>query len=427
MSRCRALLVSAPASGQGKTTVTAALARRARRQGLRVRVFKTGPDFLDPMLLERASGAAVHALDLWMVGEAQCRQLLHDAAAEADLILVEGVMGLHDGTPSSAELAIRFGIPVLAVIDGSAMAQTFGAVALGLARYRDGVLFHGVVANRVGSARHAQMLADSLPPPLRLLGALPRDGAYGLPERHLGLLQAGEIADLDVRLDAAAAALGEAVDFTSIPEIRFPEEQTAEPPRLLEGLRIGIARDAAFTFIYRANLKLLEAMGARITHFSPLADARLPEVDALYLPGGYPELHAARLAANTAMLEALCAHHAHDKPILAECGGMMLLFETLTDIEGRCHAMAGLLPGATMMHTRLQGLALQEVDLGAGELRGHGFHYSRLETTLRPDAHAQTQHGTPGEPVFRVRGLTSSYLHFYLPSNPRAAAALFGR
>jgi len=425
VTACRALLVSAPASGQGKTTVTAALARRARRQGWRVRVFKTGPDFIDPMLLERASGAPVYQLDLWMVGEAQCRTLLHTAAQEADLILVEGVMGLYDGTPSSADLATCFGIPVLAVIDGSAMAQTFGAIAAGLAQYRDRLPMHGVVANRVGSAGHARMLADSLTPPLRLLGALQRDTAYALPERHLGLLQAGEIADLDARLDAAAAALGEAVDFVSIPETGFPDEPAADPPRLLEGLRIGVARDAAFAFLYRANLDLLHALGARLTFFSPLDDTQLPPIDALYLPGGYPELHAARLAANTPMLEALRAHHGAGKPILAECGGMMLLFEALTDLQGRRHAMAGLLPGATTMHARLQGLAMQSVEFTHGELRGHGFHYSTLDTPLAPALHATTQHGAPGEAVFRVGGITASYMHFYLPSNPVAAARLF--
>lgn len=431
MSRCRALLVSAPASGQGKTTVTAALARRARQQGLRVRVFKTGPDFLDPMLLERASGAPVYQLDLWMAGENHCRALLCDAAAQADLIVVEGVMGLHDGTPSSADLAQRFDLPVLAVIDGKAMAQTFGAVALGLASYREGVRLHGVVANRVGSARHAQMLAASLRPPLRFLGMLPRDGWFTLPERHLGLLQAGEIPDLDARLDAAAAALGDAIDFAAIPEVTFaaappspPPPEGATPP-LLDGLRIGIARDAAFAFLYHANLDLLAALGARLTFFSPLADTQLPDVDALYLPGGYPELHAARLAANVAMLDALRAHHTAGKPILAECGGMMPLFDSLTDGDGRRHAMAGLLVGETGMQPRLQGLALQSVDLGAGELRGHGFHYSRLLTPLPPAARARTQHGEAGEAVYRAGGLTASYVHFYLPSNPPAAARLF--
>lgn len=425
MSRCRALLLSAPASGQGKTTVTAALARRARREGLRVRVFKTGPDFIDPMLLERACGSPVHQLDLWMVGEAQSRALLAQAAGEAELILVEGVMGLYDGTPSSADLARRFGLPVLAVIDGSAMAQTFGALALGLSRYQEGLPFHGVIANRVGSARHAQMLAQSLPAPLHFLGALPRDARYTLPERHLGLVQAAEIADLDARLDATADALGAAVDFAAIPPIDFEAPPAAPLPPLLQGRRIAVGRDAAFSFLYAANLELLRALGAELCFFSPLTAPALPEADAVWLPGGYPELHAAQWSANTALHAALRAHVDAGKPLLAECGGMMALFDTLVDRDGRRHAMAGLLPGETAMQPRLQALGLQAVDFAEGELRGHSFHYSRLSTPLAPALRARNPQGAEGEALFRRGTLTASYIHFYFPSHPEAAARLF--
>lgn len=429
-ARCPALLVSAPASGQGKTTVTAALARRARQAGLRVRVFKTGPDFIDPMILEQASRAPVHQLDLWMVGEAQCLKLLNAAARESDLILIEGVMGLYDGDPSSADLARHFGVPVLAVIDGSAMAQTFGALALGLSRYQDGLpnalVMHGVVANRVGGAGHAQMLAQSLPPPLRWLGALARDERYALPERHLGLVQAGEVADLDARIDAAASALGEAVDFSAIAPARFSAPATASVPCLLTGRRIAIARDAAHSFVYRANLDTLLELGAQLCFFSPLTDAQLPDADAIYLPGGYPELHAAQAAANTAMQAALRAHHAAGKPILAECGGMMGLFDTLIDREGRAHAMAGLLPGQTAMQPRLQALGLQAIDTGDGELRGHSFHYSRSNTPLQPALRGRNPNGgATAEAVYRVGALTASYIHFYFASNPLAAARMF--
>jgi cobyrinic acid a,c-diamide synthase len=182
-----ALMVSAPASGHGKTTVTAALARAWRDAGLAVRIFKTGPDFLDPMILARATGSPVYPLDLWMGGPGHCAALLYRAAREADVVLVEGAMGLYDGTPSSADLAVRFGLPVLAVIDASAMAQTFGALAHGLATWRPAPGLAGVVANRTGGAVHARMLRDSLPPGLRFYGALPRDAACALPSRHLGL------------------------------------------------------------------------------------------------------------------------------------------------------------------------------------------------------------------------------------------------
>ncbi|WP_128596729.1 cobyrinate a,c-diamide synthase, partial [Paraburkholderia kirstenboschensis] len=299
MSACPALFISAPASGQGKTTITAGLARYHRRLGRRVRVFKTGPDFLDPMILSRASGAPVLSLDLWMVGRDACRNLLAQAADEADLILIEGVMGLFDGTPSSADLATAFGVPVLAVISAKAMAQTFGAVAFGLANFRPQVPFHGVLANRVGSSRHAQMLEEALPPTLHWCGHIAASDEIELPDRHLGLHQAAEIDDLDARLDRAADVLSHTALAELPPAVEFGPPTPQVLPRLLHNRKVAIARDAAFSFIYPANVTLLEALGAHVHYFSPLADEALPsDTDALYLPGGYPELHAAALAAN---------------------------------------------------------------------------------------------------------------------------------
>ncbi len=195
------MLIGAPASGQGKTCVTAAITRFHALQGRRVQVFKTGPDFIDPLFLARAAGRPAYQLDLWMGGETHCRSLLSAAASEADLILVEGAMGLFDGSPSSADLAAAFGLPVLAVIDAGAMAQTFGAIAYGLAHYRDGIRLAGVVANRVGGPAHAGMLESALPPGIRMKAALPHDARLALPERHLGLVQASELDDLELRLD----------------------------------------------------------------------------------------------------------------------------------------------------------------------------------------------------------------------------------
>lgn len=425
-AQCRCLLISAPASGQGKTTVTAALARRALQNGLRVRVFKTGPDFIDPMLLARASGAPVYPLDLWMVGQAGCQRLLHEAAREADLILIEGVMGLFDGEPSSADLARHFGVPILAVIDGSAMAHTFGALALGLSQYQPDLPFHGVIANRIGSPRHGEMLAKSLRPPLHWLGALPRSAEFALPERHLGLVQADELADIDARIDAAALALGTAVDYSAIPVSGFEPPDTVPVPSLLAGRRIAIARDAAHAFCYAGNRDTLRALGAELVDFSPLTDHQLPEVDAVYLPGGYPELHAAHLSANTAMQAALRAHHASGKPMLAECGGMMSLFESLTTQAGERFAMAGLLPGHTTMQPRFQALGMQAIDTPDGELRGHSFHYSKCDTSLNPVMRGRNPNGGPtAEPVYRHGSLTASYFHAYFASNPVATARLF--
>ncbi|MCW3148440.1 cobyrinate a,c-diamide synthase [Stutzerimonas stutzeri] len=423
---CPALLIAAPASGQGKTTVTAALARLHARQGKRVRVFKCGPDFLDPMILARASGRPAYQLDLWMVGEDESRRLLWEAAGEADLILIEGVMGLFDGGPSAADLARRFGVPVLTVIDGSAMAQTFGALAHGLKSFQPDLPFAGVLANRVGSARHGEILRDSLPEAIRWYGALPRSAEVELPSRHLGLVQAEELADLDARLNAAADSLAQSADTELPPAVTFVAPSGAPLEPLLAGVRIGVARDAAFAFVYQANLDLLQALGAELLFFSPLGFARLPAVDSLYLPGGYPELHLRALSRNAPMAEAIRAHHAAGKPILAECGGMLYLLDGLTDAAGERGDMLGLLPGEARMQKRLTALALQEVELPEGRLRGHTFHHSALESPLEPVARGVCpNYKRTAEAVFRDGRLTASYIHFYLPSDPAAAAALF--
>lgn len=423
---CPALLIAAPASGQGKTTVTAALARYHRGQGRIVRVFKTGPDFLDPMILERASGQPVYQLDLWMGGEAHCRELLYRAAAEADLILVEGVMGLFDGTPSSADLAALFGIPVLAVIDAGAMAQTFGAIVYGLANYRSDIKLFGVLANRVASPNHADMLREGLPRGIRCFGTLPRDAELSLPDRHLGLVQAQEIADLDQRI-AHAASLLAGQECAGLPEpVAFAPADMASPQRKLEGVRIAVARDAAFSFLYRANLDALRALGAELEFFSPLADALLPEADSLYLPGGYPELHLQQLQANVSMRGAIRSHHAANKPIFAECGGMLYLLETLTDAQGSRAEMVGVLPGHAVMQKKLANLGMHSVTLPEGEFRGHTFHHSAMQTSCEPIA-MTTPARTRGKPeaVYRIGRLHASYMHHYLPSNLPAAAHFF--
>lgn len=423
--QCPALLIAAPASGQGKTTVTAALARLHRQQGRRVRVFKCGPDFLDPMILARACGSAVESLDLWLLGEEECRRRLWQAAGEADLILIEGVMGLFDGAPSAADLARRFGVPVMAVIDGAAMAQTFGAIAHGLASFQPDLPFAGVLANRVGSARHGEILRDALPADMRWFGALPRSAGIELPSRHLGLVQAGELADLEQRLDQAAAELASSSDTALPPPVHFAPPPPQSLPPLLAGVRIGVARDAAFAFLYPANLQLLQQMGAQLAFFSPLNDSVLPEVDSLYLPGGYPELHLQQLADNQAMTAAIRAHHAAGKPLLAECGGMLYLLDSLSDVEGRSAGLVGLLPGSAQMQPKLVALAMQEVELEGEQMRGHSYHHSRMDCALEPLATGSCpKYRRTAEPVYRLGRLTASYIHFYLPSAPQVAAAL---
>ncbi|WP_290578282.1 cobyrinate a,c-diamide synthase [Algiphilus sp.] len=421
---CPALLIAAPASGQGKTTVTAAIARHHRRQGRCVRVFKSGPDFLDPMVLEVASGAPVGTLDLWLVGEAGCRAQLFEAAGDADLILVEGVMGLFDGKPSSADLAECLGIPVLGLIDASAMAQTFGAVAHGLATLRPELPFAGVLANRIGSERHAAMLSELLPDTIPMLGHLPRAPDAALPSRHLGLVQAGELDDLETRLDHAAGQL--VWSAVPIPEVAFEAPDASVPEPLLAGTRIALARDAAFAFIYPANVALLKAMGAEVLPFSPLAGDPLPDCDAAWLPGGYPELHLTALSSNDALRADLSAHVAAGKPLLAECGGMLALLEALADADGNAAPMWGLLEGSARLQKRFAGLGPQQVVLPEGALRGHTYHHARMDTGTDPLVHATCPNGGPNaEAVYRRQRMTATFVHFYFPSNPVAAAKLF--
>ncbi|MDO4683787.1 MAG: cobyrinate a,c-diamide synthase [Lautropia sp.] len=485
LRRVPAVLVSAPASGHGKTTVVAALARLLTRQGRRVRVFKYGPDFLDPAWHAMASGATVHNLDLWMTGEADIRRRLYEAAGEADLIIVEGVMGLYDGTPSAAELAQRFGMPVMAVIDAGKMVGTFGALAHGLATWMPGLRWAGALANRVASPRHGQLLADAVR--LRhhkeanevsgqgvFLGAVLRNERFGLPSRHLGLIAGDELPDALARLDAAADALADTLlgqldderlkawqtDFLP-PDVLLPDvidasvvsngrDGSGEPDAtsllctpLLKGRRIAIARDAAFSFIYPANLETLAAQGAELRFFSPLAGESLPDCDALWLPGGYPELHADTLSRCDRLAGEIRRHVEADKPVWAECGGMLPLFERLS-FEDDTWPMWGVLPGRVVFQSRLAGLGMQELRWpvstaappahvycpGPDEpLRGHTFHYSRCETPLVPVARSsrpdQPVSPDKGEAVYRHRQLQASYFHAWFASNPWRAAALF--
>lgn len=431
-----AVLIAAPASGQGKTTVACALARLHARAGARVRAFKCGPDFLDPQWLALASGAPVHALDLWINGEADCAQRLAAAADEADLLVIEGVMGLHDGEPSAADLALRFGVPVLAVVDASAMAGTMAAVAHGLQTWRPNLPWAGVLANRVAGERHAQMLRQAVDTRMPWWGALARDEGLTLPSRHLGLAGAGELPDALARLDRAADALtGTPLGrrpLSDWPRWQAPDgvssSSHATVPQMLAGRRIAVARDAAFAFIYAANLDTLRALGAELVLFSPLAGDALPPCDALWLPGGYPELHAAALAIRTDLRDAIAAHVAQGRPLWAECGGMMALADTLIDAAGTAHTLWGLLPGTAVLGKRLAALGPHAWTDGAYTLRGHSFHWSRFDTALPPWQRTTPERGTAageGEPIYRQGTLRASWFHPWFASSPALAARLF--
>ena len=425
---CPALFIGAPASGEGKTTFTAALARYHRNQGRRVTVFKTGPDYLDPLVLAQASGRPAIQLDIWMAGEEACKELLFEAAKNSDLILVEGVMGLFDGKPSGADHAEIFDLPVAVLIKSGKMAQTFGAVAFGLVNYRPALNIYGVIANGVASVRHRDLITDSMPSDIKLLGCVPKQPDVALPERHLGLVNPSEIDDIEFRLDALAKSL-EGTDLTVLPPtVSFEKAQLTDVPTLLAGKTIGIAKDEAFSFIYDANVKTLEAMGATIAYFSPIHDHSIPSVDAIWFPGGYPELYLGQLAKNASMISALKALQDINTPMLAECGGMLYLQKTFTDIDGNKIPMAGIFPGNGYMRPKGGCHGMQTAPLPEGDFRGHAHHRTASDCELEPIAYGKRiTHPSPGEPIYRYKSLTASYLHLYFSSNIPAIAKLFSK
>ena len=427
---CPALFITAPASGQGKTTVTAALARMLKRQGKVVRVFKTGPDFLDPQILAQASGEHVEQLDLWMAGENYCRYQFYQAAKEADLIIVEGAMGMFDGDPSSADLAATFNIPMAIVMDVKGMAQTAAAIAMGLANFRDDVQVAGLIANGCSTERHRQLIEDALPESLPLLATLARSEKVALPERHLGLVQASEVRDeLELRFEAAADWLVDA-GLENILErfvnVEFKPAQLPVEEALLKNKVIAVAKDEAFSFIYQANLLILQELGAEVKFFSPLYDDEIPAADALWLPGGYPELHAEKLAKNISMLNSMREFSIQEKPILAECGGFLYCLEDLTDLNDETHVMANILAGQGAMKGKRGCQGMQTAVFPEGEVRAHAHHRSRSFNMPAALSHGRRQrHPAPGEAIYRHNNLNASYLHLFFPSNPKAISCLF--
>jgi cobyrinic acid a,c-diamide synthase len=424
---CPAVLVSAPASGQGKTLVTAALARAWRNRGLRVQAFKCGPDFIDSMILQVATGRPVYNLDLGMCGLADAQAQLYHAALQADVIIAEGVMGLYDGAPSTADIAKTFNLPVALVIDASGMAQTFAAVAHGLYDFEPSLLRAGVIANKVGSAGHATMLKDAISNSTQRtnpsnqntpwLGALLKEAQFSLPERHLGLHLAHEISDIEQRIEAAAQMLG--ADLPLPPMMSFAGPERQAHPDVLKGKTIAVARDAAFCFIYPANIDCLKTMGANVIYFSALDDIALPDADAYWIPGGYPELHLERIQHNTQMQASLKAAKQAGKPILAECGGMMALGQRINGSP-----TFDVIAGESTMQAKLQGLGTQHVTTPQGTIGAHTFHYGQFLTSLTP-AHVANSKYRQGEAVYVDGSVTASFLHFYFPSNPIMAAQFF--
>ncbi len=398
--RGRGLILAAPASGSGKTLMTAGLLRHLRDQGRRVAAAKAGPDYIDPTFHAMASGGSCLNLDPWAMRPATLAGLVGTLEAAAEFVLCEGVMGLFDGTGadgeagSTAALARATGWPVVLVVDARHQGASIAALVGGFARHDPALPLAGVILNRVGGARHRALLEAALArhlPQLVVLGALPHDPALTLPERHLGLVPAGETAAAEAAIARAAAAVAAHVDLERLVALARPS--ALAPARKLPaplpplGMRIAVARDDAFVFAYPAVLEGWRRQGAELSFFSPLADETADAAaEAIYLPGGYPELHAGRLAACAHFLTGLRHAAAAGAVIYGECGGYMVLGETLTDADGQVHRMAGLLPLATSFAERRLHLGYRAATLmrggplgGSGaRFCGHEFHYATI-------------------------------------------------
>ena len=385
------LVIAAPATGSGKTVVTAALVAAARGLGRRVAAAKVGPDYVDPRFHAVASGRPCFNLDPWAMRPAFVSRLFDDLSANADLVVVEGVMGLFDGPVgargSTADVAATLGLPVVLVIDAGAQGQSVAALARGFSDFRHDVEVVGVILNRVTSLRHADMLSFALREAnVAVFGAVPREASLVLPSRHLGLVQAGEHSDLEGFIQGAAGILLKSVDLKRLLAVaRVPRPAFGSPKPLPPlGQRIAVASDEAFAFAYPHFLSGWRAAGAEILPFSPLADeAPDAAADAVFLPGGYPELHGGTLAAADRFQAGLKAAEERGALVYGECGGFMVLGEGLVDASGTRHAMTGLLPLETTFAERRLHLGYRRMThSGAlplpGTLRGHEFHYSAV-------------------------------------------------
>lgn len=426
------LVISAPASGVGKTTLTLALARAWRNRGLSVQCFKSGPDYIDPAFHAAATGRASVNVDSWAMDRGGIAHLV-GRGADADVVLAEGSMGLFDGvaargvsgTGATADIAEMLGWPVLLVIDPSGQAQTAAAIAAGLRDYRPGVRLAGVVLNRVASPRHEDLVRRALDDAgIAVFGALPRHAEISLPKRHLGLVQAEEQAEIGKLIDEAARFVAEHVDLDAVLQsaAAWAPQPAANglnvtPP----GQRIALARDAAFSFVYPHMLEAWRAAGADISTFSPLADeAPDASADVCWLPGGYPELHAGKIAANARFRSGLRAF-AETRPVHGECGGYMVLGTALTDADGVRHEMAGLLGLETSFAKRRMHLGYRLAELAApmpghrpgARLRGHEFHYSTI--AAQPDTPLAVVHDATGaviaETGSRRGNATGTFFH----------------
>ena len=426
MSLARGIVIAAPRSGSGKTVITLGILAALRRRGVVVAPAKTGPDYIDPAFLGRAALREAVNLDPWSMSPARIKTLADLQSTGADLLVIEGVMGLFDGAAdgfgSTADLAELLELPVVMVVDADRQSQSVAPLVAGFANWRPGVRVAGVILNRVASAKHERMLTEALAATgIACLGAIPRNPALVIPERHLGLVLPGEVTAFEGFLDSAAETISDYVDLDQLQALAMPlpsvDEQTV--PLAPLGQRMAIARDDAFAFAYPHLLDGWRAMGAELSFFSPLADeAPATDADAVFLPGGYPELHGATLAAATRFKAGLAAARDRDAILYGECGGFMVLGEALVDKAGISHAMTGLLPVTTRIDRPKRILGYRRLvhagDLPwPGRLNGHEFHYSSArQSRLTPLFAATDATGQAMPPMGAVIGrVMGSYAH----------------
>ena len=406
----KAIVIAAPSSGSGKTVVTLGILRALRNRGLKVASAKVGPDYIDPRFHEAATGRPCFNLDPWAMNSDTLARYMKHLADAADIVVIEGVMGLFDGPEtgggSTSDLADHFDLPVALVVDCSAMAQSVGAIVNGFAATAKPSRLAAVILNRVASDRHDRVLRSAIPDSQQIIGSVRRDNALTLPSRHLGLVQASERNDLEGFLEEAARIIAAALDLDALMHLTRPVANAPAPPEPVAplGRQIAIASDVAFAFAYPHLLHDWRAGGASLLPFSPLDnEAPSPDADAIFLPGGYPELHAATLAGNSAFLDGLRAAAKRGALIYGECGGFMVLGDYLIDAAGTRHAMAGLLPVGTSfarrkLHLGYRSLSHHGALPFAQSLKGHEFHYSTLDWQ------------GDGEPLFACEDATGAVL-----------------
>ena len=415
----KAIVIAAPHSGSGKTLITLGLIRALKNRGIKVASAKVGPDYIDGRFHEAASGRPCINLDYWAMGADACRERLAMLSRETELVIIEGVMGMFDGPDgakgSTADLAEALGLPIILVIDAAKQAQSIGAVIHGFSTYHLDLSIAGVILNRVASDRHARMLSDSIDS--KILGIMRQNDSLIWPSRHLGLIQAQENQQLESFIESAASGVSRETFLDKINESATSfQNSISESQNLLPPLaqKIAIASDIAFAFAYPHILNDWRKQGAELSFFSPLNN-EIPKGDAIFLPGGYPELHAAKLANNLSFLEAL---RQHEGLIYGECGGYMVLGDAIIDADGKSHAMAGLLPVTTSFAARKLQLGYRQLKPlngpWTGMLRGHEFHYSTIASQGKADPlfHASDAAGNDLGPIGqRLGNVMGSYAH----------------